>query len=279
MATLNDSGDLSCLLYSLSSLEPGPVFEVVIVDQNGDDRLVGLIAQFSDKIEIVHLRVPFHGANRARNLGARTARGNWLGFPDDDCQLLPDTLLEVDRVRADPRVYVVTGQTIDENGDPNVLAWKQEPREFTRWTMFGCLTEATLFVQKESFLAAGGFDERFGPGAFYPAAEGIDLMNRLFATADGGKALYSPRIKLRHPTKIPPWNRWAVSRFYAYARGDGALVAKNLQPHFLYWGLRNIVGAVLKTLSCRGWLSVAYGARLIGLIKGFFHFRMASWRA
>ena len=237
IATLNDSGCLSRLLASLSQLEPGPTFEVIIVDQNSDDRLAHLIAHFSDKFEIVHLRVPFRGANRARNVGARTARGNWFGFPDDDCEFLPDTLLEVDRIRADPRVHVVTGQTIDENGDPNVLHWKQEPTEFTPWTMFACLTEATLFVRKESFLAAGGFDERFGPGTFYPAAEGIDLMNRLFAIAWRMKACYSPRIKLRHPTKIPPWNRWAVGRFYAYACGDGALIAKNPQPHILYLGI------------------------------------------
>jgi glycosyltransferase involved in cell wall biosynthesis len=279
IATLNDSGYLSRLFCSLSRLEPGPIFEVIIVDQNRDEQLVGLIAHFSDKFEIVHLRVPFHGANRARNLGARTARGNWLGFPDDDCELLPDTLLEVDRVRGDPRVHVVTGQTIDENGDSNVLRWKQEPTEFTPWTMFACLTEATLFVQKESFFAAGGFDERLGPGTLYPAAEGIDLMNRLFATAGRKKACYSPHIKLRHPTKIPPWNRWAVGRFYAYACGEGALIAKNPKPHILCWGLRNIASALLHTLSCRGWRSVAFGARLIGLIKGFFHFCISSRRA
>jgi hypothetical protein len=66
----------------------------------------------------------------------------------------------------------VAGQTIDEKGDPNVLRWKRRAMEFTHWTMFGCLTESTLFVEKRSFLAAGGFDERFGPGATNPVAEG-----------------------------------------------------------------------------------------------------------
>ncbi len=279
IATLNDAGDLPHLLHSLSGLHAGPTFEVILVDQNGDDRLVSLVSNFSDKFGIVHLRVAFHGANRARNVGARMARGNWLGFPDDDCQLLPDTLLEVERARADPSVYVVTGQTIDENGDPNVLRWEQQPKEFTHWTMFGCLTESTLFVQKESFLAVGGFDERFGPGATYPAAEGIDLMNRLFALRAEGKACYSPRVKMKHPTKIPPWNRSAVDRFFSYACGDGALIAKNPQPHVLYWGFRTLASALLQTLSLRGWRSVAYGARFIGMIKGFLHYRTSSWRA
>jgi glycosyltransferase involved in cell wall biosynthesis len=279
VATLNDSGDLPRLLHSFSDLEAGPVFEVIIVDQNGDDRLVGLVARFSEKLEIVHLRVPFRGANRARNLGAQMARGNWLAFPDDDCELLPDTLLEVECARVDPNVYVVTGQTVDEKGDPNVLRWKRQPMEFTRWTMFGCLTESTLFVEKGSFLAAGGFDEQFGPGAIYPAAEGIDLMNRLFAVRTEGKAWYTPRVKLKHPTKIPPWDRSAVGRFFSYARGDGALIAKNPQPHMLCWGFRTLATALIQALSFRGWRSVAYGARFIGLIKGYFCFRMSSWRA
>jgi hypothetical protein len=201
-----------------------------------------------------------------------------LGFPDDDCELLPDTLHEVERLTADPSMRVVTGQTIDPAGAPNVMRWKQEPTEFTRWTMFGCLTEATLFVRRDAFLAAGGFDERLGPGAPFPAAEGIDLMNRLFSSLGDGKACYSPRVRMRHPTKIPPWNRWAVSRFHTYACGDGALIAKSPQPHMLYWGLRTIVAAMLQILACRGWRSVAFAARVAGLFRGFVGFHLKFGR-
>jgi hypothetical protein len=74
---------------------------------------------------------------------------------------------------------------------------------------------------------------------------------------------------MRHPTKIPPWNRWAVCRFYEYAIGDGALIAKNPQPHMLYWGARTIFSAIRQVLFFRGWRSVAFAGRLIGLIRGF----------
>jgi len=40
IATLHDNGDLEYCLASLVELKSGPSFEVVIIDQNEDDRLV-----------------------------------------------------------------------------------------------------------------------------------------------------------------------------------------------------------------------------------------------
>jgi glycosyltransferase involved in cell wall biosynthesis len=213
IATLEDNGDLALCLESLAAMHKGESFEAIVVDQNGDDRLVNLLSDFSKHFSIRHERVSFRNASKARNHGARIAQGQWLGFPDDDCQLLPNVLQQVGQLSSNARVQVITGRTIDPSGQSNVLRWGLEPMEFNRWTMFGCVTEATLFVQRERFLAVGGFDERFGPGARFPAAEGIDLMDRLFASMDEGGALYSPMVQMRHPTKIPPWNPWAVRRF------------------------------------------------------------------
>ncbi len=278
VATLEDNGDLALCLESMVQLLAGPKFEVIVVDQNGDNRLAGVLRQYDRQLAIRHERVPFRGGSRARNHGARIAQGKWLGFPDDDCQLLPDILQQVELVAADDRVQVITGKTIDSAGASNVLRWRDEGMAFSRWTMFGCLTEATLFVQRDLFWTAGGFDERFGPGARFPAAEGIDLMNRLFAHMGQGRALYSPTVQMRHPTKIPPWNRWAARRFHAYARGDGALIAKSFQPHMVYWGIRTVVAALVQIGRLRGWQSLAYAARLAGLIAGFCSFLVRMGR-
>jgi glycosyltransferase involved in cell wall biosynthesis len=270
IATLHDNGDLEYCLSSLVELKSGPRFEVIIIDQNQDDRLVEVVAHFSNRLTITHKQVLFRSASRARNLGAELARGLWVGFPDDDCQLFPEILIEVERIACDSQVYVISGQTVDILGAPNILRWRQHQVDFDCWTMFGCLTEATLFVRRDAFIQIKGFDERFGPGAPFPAAEGIDMMNRLFAEFGDMKACYSPLVRMRHPTKVPPWNRWAVGRFYEYAIGDGALIAKNLQPHILYWGVRMIFSASIQILAFRGWRSLAFAARLIGLFRGFF---------
>lgn len=278
IATLHDDGELQQCLESLTCLQDAPPFEVIIVDQNGDERLLDVVASFSSALSVQHQRVDFRGANRARNLGAELARGNWLSFPDDDCQLFPDALHEVMKLAADPKLQIITGQTVDELGQSNVLRWKPQAMQFNHWNMFSCVTEATLFVRRERFLAVGGFDQRFGPGAIYPAAEGIDLVNRLLEGLADGQAWFSPRIKMQHPSKIPPWNRWAVGRFYSYAIGDGALIAKNPQPHMLNWGLRTLASAFIQMFTLEGWRGLAFAARILGLLKGFVSFHWAAWR-
>ena len=275
IATLHDDGDLEMCLTSLCEIEGAAPFEVIVVDQNGDDRLVPVIAKFADRLTIVYERVAFRGACRARNIGAHLARGQWLGFPDDDCQLLRDVLREVERYAADPAVQIVTGQTIDDAGLPNVMRWRQAPFQFDRWSMFRCVTEATLFLRRDKFLAAGGFDERFGPGAAYPAAEGVDLVNRVFDVIGDGKAWFNPQIKMKHPTKIPPWTRWAVGRFHAYAIGDGALIAKSPRAHILNWGARTLASAFLQMFSLEGWRGAAFAARILGLLRGFATYQLA----
>lgn len=277
IATLGEARTLAACLASLVEQREAPPFEVIVVDQNGDDRLDAVVQGYADRLDILHARVAFRAASRARNHGARLARGRWLGFPDDDCRLLPDALQQAARSATEPGVRVITGQTIDDDGRPNVLRWAAAPVRFTRWTMFGCLTEATLFVDRETFLAAGGFDERFGPGGRYPAAEGIELMNRLFRQVRAGEALYNPAIRMRHPTKVPPWDRQAVRRFRTYALGDGALIAKNPEPHILYWGARTAVAAALQALAFDGWRSLAFAARLGGLCRGMGSFTLARW--
>lgn len=274
IATLDDAGDLAHCLHSLLALEPvAGGMEVIVVDQNGDDRLVDLLAPYAGSLKLRHLRVDFRGASRARNLGARAARGAWVSFPDDDCMLQPDVLQQVVAVAGEPDVKVVTGQTVDETGRPNLLRWGSERMTLTRWNMFACLTEATLFVRRELFLAVDGFDEAFGPGAPYPAAEGVDLMQRLLGHPAGGRAVYNPLVRLQHPSKIPPWNDWAVNRFHSYAIGDGAVVAKNHCANLNWWAFRTLGSAVLQSLYFRGARRRAFYMRIRGLVTGYVRYR------
>lgn len=278
IATLGSVEPLRLCLESLQKQHDAPAFEVLIVDQNGDERLNPVVAAFTPHLRIIHERVGFRGASRARNHGVSVAQADWVGFPDDDCQLHPDALASVARLVATGAYGVITGQTVDDRGVPNVLRWRSSYVDFDRWSMFGCLTEATLFVRRDAFDAVGGFDERFGPGARFPAAEGVELMNRLFGVLDDKPARYDPAIKMAHPTKIPPWNRWAVARFYQYAIGDGALIAKSPQPHILYWGARTVGSALREIITFNGWKSAAFAARVLGLAMGFLAFNVRRFQ-
>jgi glycosyltransferase involved in cell wall biosynthesis len=263
------------LLDSLCALQGGVPFEVIVVDQNGDDRLVPIVARFRERLAIAYARVDFKGASLARNHGAGLARGRWVGFPDDDCRLRPDTLAAMHRA-VETGAEVITGRTVDESGKASVLRWGKAPERFSRWTMFRCVTECTLFVERRLFASAGGFDPAFGPGGPYPAAEGIDLVNRLLGPA--GHGYFSPAIEFVHASKVPPWTEWAVERFGRYAIGDGALIAKSRSLPMLYWGTRTVLSAFANLAAADHFRRAAYGARLRGLLEGYRRYRRAAGR-
>ena len=274
VATLGTTGVLESMLASLTLQQAAPRFEVLVIDQNGDNRLDPVVEKFISRLAIRHEKVAFKGASRARNHGARLARGHWVGFPDDDCQLRPDTLARLAETVRTAGVLVVSGRTVDDDGKPSVLRWGEVPERFGRWSMFRCVTECTLFVERALFLSVDGFDPSFGPGAPYPAAEGIDLVNRLLGKAGHGQ--FSPGIEFVHASKIPPWTAWAVERFGRYAVGDGALIAKSFSLPLLYWGARTVLSALLNLTDPDRNRRAAYLARLRGLFEGFVHYRRPS---
>jgi len=277
IATLDDQGNLRLCLESLARQQHAPPFEVVIVDQHQDGRVGRIIPEFAGRLDIRHERASFRGASQARNRGARLAKGRWLGFPDDDCILAADALAQFARVAmgfAD--LKVITGRTVDENGASNILRWGETARRFTPFTMFSSVTEATLFVESSAYAVVGGFDERFGPGTRFPAAEGVELVNRLFREFGGRCAYYCPAIRMQHPTKVPPFTRWAVRRFHLYAIGDGALIAKSPQPHIVAWGIRTCVAAAIQVFSLPLWRSAAFAARLAGVLRGFVRYHIEA---
>ena len=65
--------------------------EIIVVDQNTDERLAPIIQDFEDRLRIKYIRSGT-GLSRGRNLGLQCARGAIIAFPDDDCAY-PKTLL------------------------------------------------------------------------------------------------------------------------------------------------------------------------------------------
>ena len=125
VATLNRVAELERLLASLDG-QTVEHFEVIIVDQNPDDRLAGTLARHP-KLNLVHLRCR-PGASRARNVGLRAARGNIIGFPDDDCWY-PENVLKVvtEWFASHPEFDGLFGVLRDENNRLTGPQWPSTP--------------------------------------------------------------------------------------------------------------------------------------------------------
>ncbi|MCW5852807.1 MAG: glycosyltransferase family 2 protein [Anaerolineae bacterium] len=229
VATVERTDTLAALLTSLSASQPVD-FEVIVVDQNPDGRLTPRLAHFQPTLSLQHIQTPVRGANRARNLGAQYARYEWLGFADDDCRYRPDTLKIAQELIATQGPVAVSG-VFDDDGPGPRPEWARRPRHYRRASLPD-VCESVLFVQRAAFLAVGGFDEEFGPGAPFPGSEGADLVIRLLDAFPHATADLSLQLRIWHPIKGPPWDAPAADRLYNLGFGSGALVAKH--PHFTY---------------------------------------------
>ena len=114
VATRNRVTELERLLDSLEA-QAYRDFEVIVIDQNADDRLLAILGKHS-QLTIHHLRSA-PGLSRARNVGLEVARGEIISFPDDDCWYPPQLLAEViDWFQAHPEYDALFSGTRNPEG-------------------------------------------------------------------------------------------------------------------------------------------------------------------
>ena len=125
VATLGRSSEIGELLESLLA-QGRDDFEVIIVDQNADDRVAPVLQPYAARLPITHLRSSIRNANHARNLGLRAARGEIVTFPDDDCLYPAGVLARVDAAfRAAPSLGVLTGPAASPEGGLGSGRWRE----------------------------------------------------------------------------------------------------------------------------------------------------------
>jgi glycosyltransferase involved in cell wall biosynthesis len=215
VATMGRVDELRALFESLLDRQEAR-FEVILVDQNGDARLAPVVADYAPRMPLRHLKLPRPHANAARNLGLRHARGELVGFPDDDCTLPSGTLARVRAAfDADGTLAVLTGPAAAPGGGLGSGRWRAEGGPITTGNVWTSVIEFNLWLRREVALALGGFDEAMGPGARFGSAEGNDLVCR--ALAAGHAARYAPELRVVHPDKrLTPE---AVARAHRYGQG------------------------------------------------------------
>ncbi|MCV2491100.1 HAD-IIIA family hydrolase [Geodermatophilus sp. YIM 151500] len=151
------------------------------------------------------LRTGGGGPARARNLGWRAARTEWIAFLDDDVVPDPDWY---DRLAAD--LADLPADVAGTQGRVHVpLPAGRRPTDWERGTA-GLATSswitADLAYRRSALAAVGGFDERF-PRAF---REDSDLALRVMGT---GARLVRGSRRITHPVR--PVDRWTSVRTQA----------------------------------------------------------------
>ncbi len=267
VATRGRDAELAALFDSLLAQGRSDV-EVIVVDQNADERLAPVIAAYEGRLPLLWRRSAVANACHARNLGLGLARGGIVGFPDDDCTYPPGLLDRISAAfAADPALALLTGPAASPEGGLGSGRWRAEAGAITAANVWTSVIEFNLFLRREVALAMGGFDERLGPGTPYGSAEGNDLVLR--AVRAGHAARYEPGQLVVHPDKrLTPV---AVERAALYGRGLGFVLRRHAVPAgiWLPFLIRPLGGALLGLARGRVLAARYYWATLRGRLAGF----------
>lgn len=187
-----------------TDLPAGFELEIVIADDRSDDDTPAVLAELARRHPQVRVVANdgARGPGPARNCAARHARGRWLTFLDADDWWLPGFLASgLALIAANPDAqwmaggyHIVYDPDTQQPGrvveiafaeDAGILAAAQRVPGGLRWSRPAgmpvnelALHTSSTWVQRELFLAQGGFDERLWN------AEDLHLWLRLSAVTD-----------------------------------------------------------------------------------------------
>jgi glycosyltransferase involved in cell wall biosynthesis len=219
VATVGRVDQLASLLESLER-QTHRDFRVLLVDQNGDGRIDGLLEGCS--FEIVRLTAA-RGLSRARNAALPHLRADVIAFPDDDCVYSGDLVERVARrLAAEPELHGVTGRAVDANGSSSP-SWKRDRAILTRENLWNRAISFTLFLRRAVVERVGAFDERLGLGAGTPWSSGEEIDYLVRAIDAGARIEYDPELVVVHPQETRP--------LQALGARDGASIGYLLRKH------------------------------------------------
>lgn len=178
--------------------------EVIVVDDGSTEP----VSSLADKHGFKYIRI--HGPKgpaRARNAGARAARGQYVVFIDADVCVHTDTLARLARIfEVRPEIAAAIGSYDDCPPEPNFIS--QYKNLFHHYVHQQNAGQAPTFwsgcgaMRRELFLSFGGFDERRYQR---PAIEDIELGTWL--TAAGHRIVLDENIKVTH---LKRWTLWTM---------------------------------------------------------------------
>ncbi len=193
-----------------------PHFDILVVDNGSADPVHDICASRG----IACISEPVPGLTRARNLGARAARGEFVAFIDDDAVAEPEWLGALAREFADPDVAAVAGRTryMRAQGDSLRMSDDDAPEEIgprphrsfdrtTRdWFTLACLGQIgdgnTMAFRRSVLTSSVRFDERLGRGRLLESGdEHVAFMSLI---SDGYRVAYAPEAVVRHPIPAEP---------------------------------------------------------------------------
>ncbi len=277
LSTLGRTKEVERFLSSLND-QTHRNFELTVVDQNPDDRLVPLLESHQESFTVNHLRRPDdRGLSKARNVGLQHVKEGVVSCPDDDCWYPPQLLEQVSAyLERYPEVDGVSGRTTPGPMDAALDASQEVLQGNHLSSPFKVMRVPGMwafFLRYPVIKAIGEFDESLGVGAGTPwgAAEDTDFYLRLLKA--GFKLYSSSSLIVFHPTASNERVMLRdLGRSYRYGAGATRVWRRHGLPlwYFLYELLRSFAGIPLSLLQGRRSKAIWHWGAFRGKLKGWF---------
>jgi glycosyltransferase involved in cell wall biosynthesis len=165
--TFNRSATLPRALNSVR-VQTFQDWELIVVDDGSTDATVATVTNWMEEQRLTGrarliIEPANRGVSRARNLGAKAARGEWLAFLDSDDEWFPNRLeLQMPLAR---QFRIIHGEEIwIRHGirvNPMKKHRKSGGRLFTRCVDLCCVSPSAVLMEAELFHEMSGFREDF----------------------------------------------------------------------------------------------------------------------
>ncbi|MDB5326828.1 MAG: glycosyl transferase [Phycisphaerales bacterium] len=243
--------------------------DVILVDQNADDRLVPIVERYTGHFPLRHVRTQTRGLSRARNIGLKYATGDLIGFPDDDCEYFDHFLPRVAAMfERDSSLGGLTGYPTADR-DSTLANWNDDAMTLDRLAVLNRCQEFTIFLRREA-IGEIRFNDALGVGAGTPwgADEGPDFLIRVIER--GAKLVFYPKLFVYHPDKVQTITPAQLQRAASYARGRGCFFRLHRFPiaTVARGVVRPAVGAMLYLALLKPMRSRYYAAVVRGMLRG-----------
>ncbi len=213
VATYNRHQLLGRALQSLLRAEvpPGHEVRVIVVDNNSADSTRQIVDEYSVKFggRLTYLFEARQGKSAALNTAIAAAKGDLVGFVDDDEEIDAAWYSTVFDAFADPALDFIGGPYLPRWETPppdwlpaerlpaiGVIDYSPTPVPYDK-NFPGVLAGGNMVLRRSALDKVAPFPENIGPrGARLMRGEDVEIYQRLLAM--GARGLYLPALKIVH---------------------------------------------------------------------------------
>lgn len=231
ISTRNRGADVRRTIESVLASDH-PDFGVVVVDQSDDDGTFDAVREFLDRTDFRYIRSAYRGVAAGRNEAIASVQSEFVAITDDDCEVAPDWLREIEAaLQHRDSIGLVFGTVAAAPHDasrgfipayyPATPFLATSIRHKHRVEGLG----ASMGIRRSVWRTLQGFDENFGAGGRFHAGEELDFAVR---TLLSGYAVYeTPAARVTHHG----FRTWSLGRtlIWGYLYGGGAMFGMRLK--------------------------------------------------